>query len=86
MLVRAERRNTHRLNSNAIATTTASSPRLIHTVQSDSTKWVGSKCTTDLSSRRLQIKFVKPKPAANATSKPTTRPNSAGASRLEAKN
>ncbi|HEU0049209.1 MAG TPA: hypothetical protein VFQ43_16585, partial [Nitrososphaera sp.] len=37
MLVRAERRNTHRLKSNAIVTTTASNPRLIHTVQAEIT-------------------------------------------------
>ncbi len=43
MLVRAERRNTQRLNSSAMATTTASSPRLIHTVQSEMTRCVGSK-------------------------------------------
>src|SRR6185436_14729667 len=86
MLVRAERRNTQRLNSSAIVTTTPSSPRLIQIVQLDTTKWVGSKCTTDLSSRRLQIKLVNPKPAASATSKPTTNPSSAGANKLEAKN
>ena len=43
MLVRAERRNTHRLKSNAMATTTASNPRLIHTVQSEITRCVGRR-------------------------------------------
>ena len=43
MLVRAERRNTHRLKSNAIVTTTASNPRLIHTVQAEITKCVGRR-------------------------------------------
>ena len=56
-----------------MVTTTASSPRLIHTVQSEITRCVGSKCTTDFSSRRLQIKFVKPKPRRSATNKPTTK-------------
>src|SRR5215510_8329578 len=86
MLVRAERRKTQRLKSSAIATITAKRPKLIHTVQSEITKWVGNRCTTDFSSRKLQIRLVKPKPAAAATSKPTRRPRSAGANRLDAKN